>query len=130
MENTKENVKGIEFEDGSKKVIAAAIEVHKRLGPGFLESVYEHALCVELTKRRILFEAQKQIVVFYDGQIVGNHILDIVVEDDLVVELKAVKGLEDVHYAQVRSYLRATGAKVGLLLNFNSATLTIKRIVN
>ncbi len=104
--------------------------MHKRLGPGFLESVYENALCIELAKRRILFETQKQITVFYDGRIVGNHVLDIMVGDALVLELKAVKALEDVHYAQVRSYLRATGAKVGLLLNFSSATLTIKRIVN
>jgi len=130
LKNTKEDEKGIEFDDGSKEVIAAAIEVHKRLGPGFLESVYEQALRIELAKRRIVFEGQKQITVFYDGRIVGNHVLDIMVGDNLVLELKAVKAFEEIHYAQLRSYLRATGAKVGLLLNFNSATLTIKRIVN
>ncbi len=118
------------FDDLSNKVIAAAIEVHKQLGPGFLESVYEQALKVALAKRGIRFEPQKQVEVRFDGVLVGTHILDLMVEDRLVVELKAVKELEDIHYAQLRSYLRATGAKVGLLMNFNSPTLTVKRLVN
>lgn len=120
---------GLAFDEMSSKVIAAAIEVHKRLGPGFLESVYEEALKLELTKRSIGYEAQKQVRVLYDGQPVGSHVLDLFVAGCLVVELKAVKAFEDVHYAQLRAYLRATGAKVGLLLNFNDATLGIKRIV-
>ncbi len=111
-------------------MIAAAIEVRRRLGPGFAESIYEQALRIELSKRGIPFESQKPIQVRYDDQVVGNHVLDLLVAGELVVELKAVSGLEDVHCAQVRSYLRATGAKVGLLMNFNAAKLVVKRIVN
>ena len=100
------------------------------MGPGFLEGLYEEALKIELAKRKISFEAQKEIVVCYDGVAIGKHILDVLVEGQLIVELKAVKGFEDIHYAQLRSYLRATGIKVGLLLNFAEPTLTVKRIVN
>ena len=121
---------GFVFEETSNKVIAAAIEVHRRLGPGFLESVYEQALKIEMNKAGLVFEVQKQIKVLYDGQVIGNHVLDVLVEGELVVELKAVSGLEDIHYAQVRSYLRATGVSVGLLINFNAPKLSVKRIVN
>jgi GxxExxY protein len=121
---------GFAFDELSSKVIAAAIEVHKQLGPGFLESVYENALRIELANRGIAFEAQKQIPVLYNGKNVGTHILDIMVEGHLIVELKAISALEDVHFAQVRSYLCATGAKVGLLMNFNSNTLVVKRIMH
>lgn len=116
--------------DVSGRVIAAAVEVHKRLGPGFVESVYENALKLELSKRGIAFEAQKKISVLYDGEIVGTHVLDILVEQRLILELKAVKTFEDVHLAQLRSYLRATGCKVGLLLNFNVPALQVKRVIN
>ncbi|MCX6346190.1 MAG: GxxExxY protein [Armatimonadetes bacterium] len=114
----------------TSKVIAASIEVHKKLGSGFMESVYEKALKIELAKRGIAFEAQKPIQVTYDGQIVGNHVLDLIVEQVLVLELKAVKALEDVHFAQLRSYLKATGCKIGLLLNFNAHPLEIRRVAN
>ena len=118
------------FDKLSSQVIAAAIEVHKRLGPGFLESIYEEALWLELFDRGIPFESQKRITVFYGDRPVGDHVLDLLVAGRLVVELKAVKQLEDIFYAQVRSYLRATGVEVGLLLNFSSRTLDIKRIVS
>lgn len=112
------------------EVIAAAMEVHKKLGPGFMESLYEQALKLELTKRQIAFSFQHRVEVSYDGQVIGLHVLDLVVEGKLIVELKAVESLERVHYAQLRSYLRATGIKVGLLLNFNSSMLAIKRIAS
>jgi GxxExxY protein len=121
---------GFDFDELSSKVIGAAVAVHRQLGPGFLESVYEQALKIELKKRGIAFEAQKQITVRYDDQVVGNHTLDLLVEGQLVLELKAVSDLEDVHFAQLRSYLRATNCKVGLLMNFNSRTLVVKRVVN
>ena len=121
---------GLVFDEISGKVIAAALEVHKRLGPGFVEDVYEQALKLELEKRNIGFEAQKRIEVLYDGHIVGNHVLDLLVEKCLIVELKAVKALDDVHFAQLRSYFKATNIKIGLLMNFNCSTLIIKRIVN
>lgn len=117
------------FDELSGKVISAAIEVHKQLGPGFLESVYEQALRIELEKRSIAFESQKQVPISYDGRVIGSHVLDMLVDDQLIVELKAVNSLEPVHFAQERSYLRATDLKVGLLLNFNSPTLLVKRIV-
>lgn len=120
---------GHEFEVLSGKVIEAAIDVHRQLGPGFLESIYENAMKVALRKRGILFEFQKEVFVFYDGQEVGVHRLDLIVQGEIVVELKAIRALEDVHFAQVRSYLKATGLHVGLLLNFNAPTLIIKRIV-
>lgn len=118
-----------EFEALSGKVIEAAIDVHRQLGPGFLESIYENAMKVALRKRGISFEFQKEVFVFYDGQEVGMHRLDLIVQGEIVVELKAIRALEDVHFAQVRSYLKATGLHVGLLLNFNAPTLIIKRIV-
>lgn len=121
---------GFAFDDLSGKVISAAMEVHKQLGPGFLESVYEQAMRIELSKRHVPFEAQKQIKISYGGQIIGTHVLDILVDNQLVVELKATNGLEEVHYAQLRSYLRATDTKVGLLMNFNSPRLTVKRVVH
>jgi GxxExxY protein len=121
---------GYEFDDMSGKVIAAAINVHRQLGPGFLETVYEQALKLELAKQGLAYESQKQVQVLYDGEVVGTHVLDLLVENQVVVELKAVKAFEDVHYAQLRSYLRATRMKVGLLLNFNSPRLLVKRVVN
>jgi GxxExxY protein len=117
------------FDNLSSQVIAAAIEVHKRLGPGFLETIYERALCLELADRGIPFEAQKSIPVLYGERLVGDHVLDLLVDRRLVVELKAVRALEDIHFVQVKSYLHATGLKVGLLMNFNSQTLDVRRIV-
>lgn len=118
-----------EFEPLSSKIIEAAITVHRELGPGFLESIYHQALCVALCHREIQFEYQKEITIEFDGVDVGRHVLDLVVNDDIVVELKAVKALDEIHFAQVRSYLKATGHRVGLLLNFNAPTLVVKRVV-
>ena len=120
---------GHEFEDLSGRVIAAAIDVHKQLGPGFLESIYENALKVALRARGLSFDSQQEVAIFYEGHQVGVHRLDFTVQGEIVVELKAIKALEDVHFAQVRSYLKATGLHVGLLLNFNAPVLVIKRIV-
>ncbi len=113
------------------EVIGAAIEVHRVLGPGLLESVYEEALCIELTERRIPFVRQKRIDLIYKGHTIGAGRLDILVDDTVVVELKAVEALTDVHLAQVLSYLRTAGYRLGLLLNFNTAVLKkgIKRVV-
>ena len=118
------------FEELSKKIIGAAIEVHRELGPGFLEGIYEEALKVELSEHDLSFESQKEITIEYLGVIVGVHRLDLVVENQMIVELKAVKELADIHFAQLRSYLKATGFKIGLLLNFSKPTLEIRRVVN
>ena len=118
------------FEHLSKKIIGTAIEVHRTLGPGFLERIYEEALKVAFIRNDLSFEFQKEIEVKYLGIIVGTHRLDLIVEDKIIIELKAVKDFEDIHFAQLRSYLKATGLQVGLLLNFAKPTLEIKRIVN
>ncbi len=120
---------GHEFEALSGRIIEAAVHVHKELGPGFLESIYDSAMRVALRKRNIPFEFQKEVRVFYESEEVGVHRLDLVVNDEIVVELKAIKALEDIHFAQLKSYLKATGLHVGLLLNFNAPTLAIKRFV-
>ena len=127
---TNEKNNGYQFEDLSSKIIGAAIAVHRGLGPGFLENIYEEALKIELTKQSIQFEYQKEIQITYSGETAGAHRLDLLVENSIVVELKTVKTLADIHYAQLRSYLKATGLKVGLLFNFSKPTLEVKRVVN
>jgi GxxExxY protein len=119
-----------QFEELSRKIIGAAIEVHRELGPGFLENIYEEALKIDLNEHGLHFECQKEIKIEYLGIVVGVHRLDLVIENEIIVELKAVKELADIHFAQLRSYLKATGLKVGLLLNFAKHALEIKRIVN
>jgi GxxExxY protein len=112
-------------------VIGAAIEVHRQLGPGFLESVYEEALCVELAIREISFERQKEINVTYKGHQIGRQRVDLLVGRSLIVELKTVEELAEIHKAQVISYLKATGWSLGLLINFNVPVLKngIQRVV-
>jgi GxxExxY protein len=119
----------MEFEELSNKIIKSAIKVHKNLGPGFLESIYQAALIIQLQKDGLKAETQKDIKIYYDGDEVGIHRLDLVVNNEIIVELKAVKDFDDSHIAQVISYLKATGLKTGLLLNFAKPTLKIKRIV-
>ena len=114
--------------DLTGRVIGAAIEVHKVLGPGFLESVYENALCIELGKRGVSFDRQVVIPIFYNDIEVGEHRLDLLVEDELIVELKACARVEIIHLATVRSYLRALGRDFGLLLNFAAAPLAVRRV--
>ena len=108
-----------QFDELSSRVIGAAIEVHRELGPGFLESIYEEALKVELLEHKIKYDCQKEIEIEYLGVIVGLHRLDLLIENEIIVELKTVKDLADIHFAQLRSYLKATNIKVGLLLNFS-----------
>lgn len=114
-----------EITDG---IIAAAIAVHRELGPGFLESVYEQALAVEFALRGIAFVRQKPIPLFYRDHQIGEHRLDFLVENKIVIELKAIDGLENVHFAIVRSYLKASALADGLILNFSSMPLTVKRV--
>lgn len=111
----------------TERIIAAAIRVHRALGPGFLESIYEQALAVEFALSGIQFVRQKSVPLFYKDHQIGEHRLDFLVEDEIVVELKAISALEDIHFAIGRSYLKATNLQDGLLLNFATAPLTIKR---
>ena len=108
-----------ETEGFANAVIGAAIEVHRSLGPGFVESVYEEAMCVELALRNIPFARQAAIRISYKGNKVGEGRLDLLVGNGLIVELKAVEALAPVHTAQLLSYLKATNHKLGLLINFN-----------
>ncbi len=107
------------------------MEVHRRLGPGFLESIYEESLAVELTIRGITFERQTPIAIEYKGVAVGHARLDLLVADRLVVELKAVDSLLPVHLAQVLSYLKAIRQPIGLLINFKVPLLVhgLKRVI-
>ena len=109
------------------RIIGAAIEVHRALGPGFLESVYEEALAVELEAQSIPFERQKSIRIMYKSKPVGEHRLDFYIEG-VVVELKAVKELDSIFFATVRSYMKALNTSTGLILNFATMPLTIKRV--
>jgi GxxExxY protein len=115
----------------AREAIGAAIEVHRMLGPGFVESVYEEAICVELKLRGIPFARQAPIAVYYKGHAVGEGRLNLLLCNSLVVELKAVDALLAVHVAQVISYLKATGLHLGLLINFNVPVLRddVKRVV-
>lgn len=112
-------------------VIGAAIEVHKTLGPGLLESAYEECLCHELELREISFERQKALPIVYKGFTLDcGYRLDIVVTNNLILELKACEHLEQIHEAQLLTYLKLTGIKIGLLINFNVPILKqgIKRL--
>ncbi|MBL9186387.1 MAG: GxxExxY protein [Opitutaceae bacterium] len=110
------------------KILAAAISVHRELGPGFLESIYEEAMAIALTEAGLRFRRQWVVPLHFHGQAVGEHRLDYLVEESVVLELKAIKAFEDVHFAIVRSYLRASGASRGLLINFSAPTLQVRRI--
>ena len=115
------------------EVIGAAIEVHKALGPGLLESAYEECLCRELFLRKMPLKRQEPLPIEYKGvKLDCGYRLDIVVADQLIVELKACESLQPVHEAQLLTYLKLTGIKVGLLINFNVPVLKdgIKRMVN
>lgn len=122
---------GKKIDEIARAVIGAAIEVHRHLGPGFLESIYEEALGFELARREIPFERQAEICINYKGQLIGRHKVDLLVDDSLIVELKAVDSLAEIHRAQVISYLKATGLPLGLLINFNTPVLKegIQRVI-
>ncbi len=113
----------------SERIIGCCIRVHRNLGPGFLEKVYEEALGMELTKAGLGYERQKAVTIRYDGKPIGEHRLDLLVEDRVVLELKAAKAIEDIHLATARSYLKATGLPLALVINFAKPTLEIKRVV-
>jgi GxxExxY protein len=102
-----------------REVIGAGLAVHRELGPGFLESIYGRALAIELRCRNMRLDEQHGMAVRYRGEVVAHHRLDLLVERCVVVEVKAVKKLRPIHQAQLLSYLKASGYRVGLLMNFN-----------
>jgi GxxExxY protein len=113
------------------KVIGVLIEVHRKLGPGFLESVYERATCIELAKNHISYERQVKIDVTYDGKVIGEGRIDLLIDKKLILELKAVEALAPIHHMQALAYLRMTGLELALLVNFNVPVMRsgIKRVV-
>lgn len=114
----------------TEKIISCAIEVHRILGPGLLESIYEEALCHELSLKNIKFERQKEVNVKYKGKVIKGQRLDLLVNAQVVVEIKSVRKLEDVFIAQTLSYLKSTGLKRALLINFAQQKLVdgVKRL--
>jgi len=112
----------------SGRVIEAAIAVHTALGPGFLESVYENALAVELTARGLRFEQQKAVKILHRGIEVGEHRLDLLVEGVILVELKAVRELEDIFFMIARAQMKAANIPDGIILNFATTPLMVKRV--
>ena len=119
----------MEFEDITEKIIGCAYKVYNTMGYGFLESVYEKCLLIELRKAGLKSEYQKPIIVNYEGEVVGNFIADIFVEESIILELKSVKNLAKAHEVQLVNYLVATEKNVGLLINFGEDKVEIKRKV-
>jgi GxxExxY protein len=124
----------VELRDGelTERILSAAIDVHRELGPGLLESVYEECLCRELTARGMHFERQRELPVVYKGEIVdGTFRLDLLVEGCVVLELKSVDALAKIHEAQLLTYMRMSGIGIGLLINFNVPVLKdgIRRLI-
>jgi GxxExxY protein len=115
---------GLLSEDLTERIIGAAIEVHRQLGPGLLELVYEDCMCQELQLRGIPFQTQVELPIFYKGrQTGGTYRIDLIVANEVVVELKSVERLLSVHQAQLLTYLKLTGKRVGLIINFNVSIL-------
>ena len=114
----------------SEKIIRAAYKVSNTLGSGFLEKVYENALAHQLRKDGVKIEQQRPIKVYYDDVVVGDYFADLVAEGNVIVELKAARRFEDIHLAQTLNYLKVTGLKLGLILNFGKPRVEIKRVVN
>lgn len=113
----------------SYAILGAAMEVHRELGPGFLEAVYEKAMVQELTLRGLPFEEQKLLPVYYKGQLIGEYRADLLVDGKIIVELKAVSALATAHLAQALHYLSATGLQLAILINFGAAALESKRVL-
>ncbi|MBM4307477.1 MAG: GxxExxY protein [Deltaproteobacteria bacterium] len=123
------NNTNIIYRDLSYQIMSAIFEVHKTLGPGYVESVYEKALLLELISRGMSVDVQRGFDLTYKGKKIGNHRLDLVVEDKIVVELKAVERFAPQHTAQLLSYLKASGYRLGILVNFSKAKVEYRRVV-
>ncbi|MDL1964292.1 MAG: GxxExxY protein [Deltaproteobacteria bacterium] len=123
------NEEKILYKDLSYKIIGLAMEVHSKLGHGFLEKVYENAMMVLLRREGIYSKQQAPITVYFDGEVVGDYYADILVEDKIILELKSVEKIIDAHRAQTLNYLKATGMRLAILLNFGKERLKYERFV-
>ena len=114
----------------TEKIIGAAYKVHNTLGSGFLEKVYQNSLAIELKSLDFIVDVEKPIKVYYNGEVVGNYIADITVDDKVILEIKAIKELADIHEVQLVNYLKATGIEVGLLINFGTSVQVKRRVMD
>ena len=114
----------------TERIIGAAFKVANELGVGFLEKVYENALAHEMKKGGLRVDQQRPVDVYYDGVVVGVYVADLIVEGTVPVELKSAKAIDDAHKAQCLNHLRATGYQIGLLINFGTPKIEIKRMIN
>lgn len=112
----------------TKRLIGMAIKIHKKLGPGFKEKYYQRAYYLELKRQGYGFEREKKVAITYNKALLGYHIVDFIIEGKIVLEIKAIKELNEVNVGQLTVYLRLAGCKVGLLLNFGQSKLAIKRV--
>ena len=123
-------MKDIIYKELSYKIVGCAMEVHTKLGYGFLEKVYENALIIELKNKNINIKKQVPIKVKYKGEIVGDYIADILVEDKIIIEIKTSEVISDAYRAQIINYVKATDIKLGILINFGSEKLEYERFIN
>lgn len=114
----------------TERILSAAFRISNKLGAGFLEKVYENALAYELTKSGFRVEPKGPIDVYYEGIIVGQYVADLIIDDEVLIEVKAVKCFDDIHLAQCLNYLKAIDKTICLLLNFGTTRVEVKRIVN
>ena len=117
------------YSDLTRVIIGAAMEVHSTLGPGFLENVYEEALAVEFGLRNLSFERQKNVDVFYKNVKIKNYVCDLMVDNKVLIELKALNSLTTNEHAQTLNYLKATGLKLAIIINFKNQSLEYERLV-
>ena len=120
----------MKHQDLTSKIIECAFKVHKQLGFGFLENVYQNALLIELSKAGLRAEKEKRVQVKYDGEIVGDYVADVIIEDKVILELKSNKDLHPAHEAQLVNYLKATGTEVGLLINFGDRVEVKRKVMD
>ena len=122
-------MKEIIYKELSYQIIGIAMEIHKELGYGFLEKVYENAFTVLLNSQNIKFEQQKSIEIYFRKAMIGHYIADLVIDNKIILELKAVTQIVDVHKAQLANYLKATGIRLGIIINFGKEALEFERVV-
>ena len=122
--------KEYKYSDMTRKIIGAAMKVHSTLGNGFQEVIYQRALAIEMAEQGLAFQRELEMQIYYRGKEIGTRRVDFLVEDKVMVELKAVSVMEDVHLAQAINYLEAYGLEIGLLINFGAKSLGYRRVIN
>lgn len=123
------NLRTVDREGLAKKIIGLAIGIHKEIGPGFPEKIYQRALGISLKQGNVAFEKEKKFRILLRNELLGYQLIDFLVENELVVEIKAIEEIKNLHISQVVSYLKATSKRLGLILNFGQAKLQIKRVI-